>query len=46
MCIKWLVVTTLLCATVACADERPNVLWIMADELRPQLGCYGADVEK
>ncbi len=21
--------------------EKPNVIWIMADDLRPQLGCYG-----
>jgi arylsulfatase A-like enzyme len=21
--------------------ERPNILWIMSDDMRPQLGCYG-----
>ena len=46
MCIKWSVVMTLLLATVVQADERPNVLWIIADDLRPQLGCYGDDVVK
>lgn len=27
-------------------DRRPNVLWIMSDDLRPQLGCYGDPVVK
>jgi arylsulfatase A-like enzyme len=41
-----LVSAGLLQATIATAnapagDERPNVLWIMSDDLRPQLGCYG-----
>lgn len=26
---------------VSAGEQRPNVLWIMADDLRPQLGCYG-----
>jgi arylsulfatase A-like enzyme len=26
--------------------KRPNVLWIMSDDLRPQLGCYGDPVVK
>lgn len=27
----------------AAADTRPNVLFIVVDDLRPELGCYGAD---
>ena len=34
----------LLQASFVIAGERPNVLWIMADDLRPQLGCYGDHV--
>lgn len=31
---------------LALADERPNVLWIISDDLSPELGCYGyPDVE-
>lgn len=30
-----------LIASLASANSRPNVLWIMVDDLRPQLGCYG-----
>jgi len=29
------------CATALGADQRPNVLFIAVDDLRPQLGCYG-----
>ena len=30
------------CAAAFGADRRPNVLFIAVDDLRPQLGCYGA----
>lgn len=29
------------CCPSALADERPNVVWIIADDLSPDLGCYG-----
>ena len=28
---------------LAAAKERPNVLLICVDDLRPELGCYGVD---
>ncbi|MEW4561982.1 sulfatase [Bremerella sp. JC770] len=28
-------------ASAASASERPNIVWIIADDLSPELGCYG-----
>lgn len=34
-------------ATQAIADEnRPNILFLAVDDLRPELGCYGSDLAK
>ena len=35
-------------ANVAAADatQKPNVLFIVVDDLRPELGCYGRDYIK
>src|SRR6056297_370056 len=36
----------LLCPLLALAEDRPNVVWIISDDLGPELGCYGyPDVE-
>jgi len=32
-----------LCSISAYSGERPNVLFICIDDLRPELGCYGVD---
>ena len=29
------------CFSTGCSAERPNVLFIVIDDLRPELGCYG-----
>jgi arylsulfatase A-like enzyme len=38
--------TSLLALALTTAPARPNVLLLMADDLRPQLGCYGDRVVK
>ena len=38
----WVCATVLLSFTQAVAESRPNVLLIAVDDLRPELGCYGA----
>ena len=40
--LKSLLLSLLLAVPVfAIADERPNVVWIVSDDLGPELGCYG-----
>lgn len=29
-------------ASKVCANERPNILWIVAEDISPLFGCYGA----
>ena len=31
----------LACAVVSLAAERPNIIWIVGEDLGPELGCYG-----
>src|SRR3954451_1404726 len=42
--------TLFICVVFACvvhgAEKRPNVLFIVVDDLRPQLGCYGDSLAK
>ena len=33
-------------ATPTVAAEKPNVLFIMSDDMRPELGCYGHPIVK
>lgn len=35
-----LLVGCLFAASFSLADDRPNVVWIIADDLSPELGCY------
>ncbi len=37
---------TPLSSTAATASQRPNILFIAVDDLRPELGCYGKDYIK
>jgi iduronate 2-sulfatase len=41
-----LIACSLLACTNASAEERPNVLLILVDDLKPALGCYGDPVAK
>lgn len=37
-----ILVSMLACSPVVAAEKKPNVLFIVVDDLRPDLGCYGA----
>ncbi len=39
---SWLAAGLMAAGTVASAAERPNVLFLFIDDLRPELGCYGS----
>jgi iduronate 2-sulfatase len=41
MDIKHIILSLIILATAA-GDQRPNILFIAIDDLRPELGCYGA----
>lgn len=45
-CLRPLSLGLLACfaAEVFGADERPNILFIAIDDLRPELGCYGSEI--
>ena len=36
-----LVLGTLLLTTTASAADRPNILWIITEDMSPHFGCYG-----
>ena len=38
---RTIVALLLLLAATAPAASRPNILWISAEDLSPDLGCYG-----
>jgi iduronate 2-sulfatase len=38
---RTLFLTLLLCVSASQAEDRPNILFIAIDDLRPELGCYG-----
>ncbi len=45
-CVAVISLWSILCGLLADAADRPNVLLIMVDDLKPTLGCYGDPVAK
>ncbi|MFZ9092797.1 MAG: sulfatase-like hydrolase/transferase, partial [Planctomycetaceae bacterium] len=44
---RWFFVVCSLCCVVSVqAADRPNILFIAVDDLRPELGCYGSPIAK
>ncbi|MFY0607675.1 MAG: sulfatase [Cyclobacteriaceae bacterium] len=41
MCRSWIVIILITSFACQSAVERPNIIWIIADDLSPDLGCYG-----
>ena len=41
-CLAWACLACLASAVASAAQERPNVLFITIDDLRTEIGCYGA----
>jgi len=41
--LTWFVLLNPLLSAVATGAQRPNILLIAVDDLRPEVGCYGAD---
>ncbi len=41
---KFLSIVLVLWAPMLLSAKRPNILFIAADDLRPELGCYGSDI--
>ncbi len=43
--LRWLSLSTFflcgLLSTIAQAAERPNIVWIIVDDMSPNFGCYG-----
>lgn len=39
--LAFFVPSLLFCTSVLFAKERPNILWIIAEDMGPELGCYG-----
>jgi iduronate 2-sulfatase len=44
--LKFIVAATLLPLSALHAADKPNILFIAVDDLRPELGCYGTDYIK